>query len=343
MPIKFEPPFKLFRQDADGEHLDPDSLEKLRDVVAGRSTIFPREQALALLVESGFARAHEDLGQILSNEDEPATLRYQAAIYLARTGAATAERLLIQNSQINDARVLAGVARALGRIGGASALESVRRIEAQTDGYVQLQAAFSARLISHRLKMDGSLPQPDTDTLPAPPRNDGRAITFKIAEPDQVETCLRSIARESYGIAYAADNILRLECGGVIWMLLLNREYARPDAVNQLSQHRAFAAVLTRYNELMGHFSISRLILTAPGRSAGTIDVQVYQPSGNMVYAGIAQVKDQKASLSLRAIARPGAPGIAFTGEFEGGRFSTLRARASRTVQVQKRQPIPSR
>lgn len=344
MSVIFKPTFEIFSVDSNGRRvLNTVALQKLRDELADQRSSFARSHALAFLANSGFADANEDLDPILSNKDELSELRYQAAIYLGRSKEDTAAKILIKNSQIDDDRVLAGVARGLGYLGDAEALESVLGIESRTEGYVKRQAAFSARLIAHRHKLDVVLPSLEPFTLLNSPGTQARAIKFTNATPDQVESCLRSVAHESYGIAYAIDHGLQLKCGEVTWMLLMNKEYVRPDAVAQLRQHRAFPAVLVRHNELSGRYGVSRLVLTAPARSAGMIDLQVYRPSGGMVFAGTAQVMDQKAHLSLRAVAHPGALSISFSGHFEGGRFSNLVASSSRSVSIKKRQPIQNR
>lgn len=344
MSVIIKPPFEIFNVASNGGRvLDTVALQKLRDEVSGQSSSFARSHALAFLATSGFADANEDLDPILSNKDEPPELRYQAAIYLGRSKEDTAVKLLIKNSQIDDDRVVAGVARALGYLGDAEALESVLGIESRTEGYVKRQAAFSARLIAHRHKLDVVLPSLEPFTLLNSPDTQAHAIEFTDATPDQIASCLRSVDHESYGIAYATDHALQLKCGEVTWMLLMNKEYVRPDAIAQLRQHRAFPAVLARRNELSGRYSVSRLVLTAPGRSAGMIDLQVYRPSGGMVFAGAARVIEQKAHLSLRAVAHPGALSISFSGQFEGGRFSNLVASSSRAVSIKKRQPIHNR
>ncbi len=337
------PPMELFRQDAKGNReLDPTALKRLRDVAVGRSSAFSRAHALAMLVDSGFAGASQDLSQILANESEAPELRRRAAIFLGQANEALAERALIANSHTRDEHVLAGVARALGYQGGMSALESVLEIEARTQGFVQRQAAFSARLISCRLMAEGVLPPVEPTTLIHPAATDVHAIEVSDAPSDQVAACVDALTIEPYGITYATDQVLQLQCADVTWMLLLNRDYVQADGAVRLSQRLAFPAVLARRNHANGRFRLSRLVLTGPGRSAGTVDVQVYRPSGDLVLAGTAQVKGREADLVLGAVARPGAPGVSVSGRFAEGRFSGLTGSSGRTAIMTRGEPIQS-
>ncbi len=83
MSFTMVPPFEYVPRLVDtNASADKVSLKRLRDVVAGRDTTFPRSRGMALLHTTDFPNKHRDFQAVLENECESPEMRYLAASYL---------------------------------------------------------------------------------------------------------------------------------------------------------------------------------------------------------------------------------------------------------------------
>lgn len=186
MSLEIVPPFDISLTDSGKLALNPDQLSLVRNVIAGTDTSFPRTQAISLLRTSVVPDKYRDFQQLLENEHEDPSVRYLAARSLGRINTPEAVEILINNSQIRDEYVLAGVMLALGRIGDRNALEAISRVKESATGLAASQAEFAAALISHRLGLEGNdLPIPNSSEYLELPNS--AASSFQITQVGKLE------------------------------------------------------------------------------------------------------------------------------------------------------------
>ena len=70
MSLKIVPPFDFVPRISEGIIVGTDklSLKRLRDIVAGRDTTFPRSRGMAILEATDFPNKHRDFEAVLENE-----------------------------------------------------------------------------------------------------------------------------------------------------------------------------------------------------------------------------------------------------------------------------------
>ena len=347
MTMYFPPPFKVTPRLRETSSRNPDevSLRRLREIVAGREEVpdFPRTSAIHLLAFSDLPTRHRDLEAVLENEREPENLRRVAANHLGKINTPAAIQILVENISTGSQQVLAGILKALGRVGGTAELEAVLKAKEYATGHAAQQAAFAAALISHREGLAGNeLPMPDEGSYLKIPEGAARLEVTRAA-PSDAEMCLRSLASQPFGIEYAEQSIYQLRCVKTVLMILLNRKFAGSEAMAKAAERKALPCVVATRNEETGSYSVSFLLLSKPARVKGEIDLLVTRSTGDPVLAGTARTHGDRAEFHLRAISRPGAVGIELAGAFAGGKLEFTNARSALVVQVPKSQPLPFR
>jgi hypothetical protein len=323
--------------------LDPDGLAlgRVRAVVAGREADIPRGMAMALLLASDFPNKHRDFQEVLENDNERPEVRYLAAIYLGRINTPAARGILLESARIRDPQVLAGVAKALGRIGDQSALPILSRVAEQTTGFPASAARFAAGLIVHRLGLAGyDLLLPAEAEYLNLPEGVGRTLKVDRAHEGDVQFCLRSLASQPLGVEFAERPAYQVRCGSRMWLILLNRDLAGPGAVSRLMARKTLLMSVAARNQETGFYSVRLLVLTRPGEEPGRIDVLIYRPTGDVILGGQARVEADQALFMIRAVSRPGAAAVLIRGTFRDGELAIETALSSAVVVRPKRQPL---
>ena len=131
MSLKMVSPFSCVPRISEEINVDTArcSLKRIRDVVAGKDTTFPRSRGMAILQTTDFPNKHRDFEAVLENENESPEIRYLAAIYLGKIATSAAIEILIRNSRIDNESVLAGVMKALGCIGDKAAFDAISTVK----------------------------------------------------------------------------------------------------------------------------------------------------------------------------------------------------------------------
>lgn len=323
--------------------LDPDgvALRRVRAVVAGRETDIPRGMAMALLQASDFPNKHRDFQEVLENDNERPEVRYLAAIHLGRIDTPAARAILLESARTRDPQVLAGVAKALGRIGDQSALPILSRVAEQATGFPGSAARFAAGLIAHRLGLAGYdlLLPVEADYLELP-QGVGRTLRVERAHESDVQFCLRCLASQPLGVEFAERPAYQVRCGSRMWLILLNRDLAGPGAVGRLMARKTLLMSVAARNQETGFYSVGLLVLTRPGEEPDRIDVLIYRPTGDAILGGQARVEADQALFVIHAIARPGAAAVMIRGIFRDGALAIQTALSSAVVVRPKRQPL---
>jgi hypothetical protein len=318
------------------------SLRCLREAVAGRDTTISRSQAMALLVASGFPNAHRDLASVLQNEQETVGIRVLAAAHLGRIATRAAVEILMRSTHIRDQRILAVIMTTLGRIGDRSALDLVLNVKEQVTGVASTQAAFAAKLLSHRLGLreNGSeWPAPDDGEYLELP--DGAAFPLHIAraDGDDAEDCLRSLATRPFGIEFDERTVHSIRRWHHVSLLLFNRDVIGEGAAARLLEQTAFLGVIADKDQEIEQYAVTNLILTSPTNQRDRITVQFCRPHGELTLAGTAHVAGTAVEFLVRSIRGPGARPTWIQGTFDDGRLQMLKA-VTTTFVAHKRQPV---
>jgi hypothetical protein len=341
MSLKIEPPFKVVLNISDEINLNPYevNLRQLRDAVLGRDLNFPRSRAMSLLLASDFPNKHRDFEMVLEDEEESPEIRYLAAMYLSKINTPAAIEILVNNSQIRHELVLSGVMKALGRIGNESVLNIISEVKECGQGIAVSEAKFAAALISYRLGLVGNeLTIPDDKDYLEIPRKAARPFQVNLADEVDAELCLRSLAKQPFGIEFAEYPMYQIHCKQNNWMILINREFVDENAVQKLIEQKAFFGAITSRSEETGLYSVAFLLLTSPRKQSSKVNVLIYLPTGDPIFSGTGQLAGESIKFTIRAISRPGAFPMHIEGIFEDGQLEIKTALSGLFVQ-NKQQP----
>jgi hypothetical protein len=334
--LRIQPPNEPVTQE-----LGPPSLREIRDAVRGKTTDLSRASAVELLAASDYPNKHRDLQLLLEDVSAPPRLRYLAAMSLPRSDHRAAHEILIAATRFHDSRVLTGVMRALGQIGGRDALEAIAKALPNTEGTARTQAQFAATLIAHRLGLEGhAAPEPRSSDILDMAADAGARVRIRQALSAEVERSLVSLGARPYGIELAEYPMYEFRCDRCTGMIMLNREFTDIGALAVLQKRKALFAIGTLRQSMLGTYSPAALFLTAPTAAADRIRISVHLTNGDQVFVGEGAVRDGVARWSLRAVRRLGAFPIHAEGEFEEGQLDISSA-ASATRILQKARPAP--
>lgn len=343
MSLKIAPPFDFVPRISEAITVGTDklSLKRLREVVAGRDTTFPRSRGMAILEATDFPNKHRDFEAVLENEKESPEIRYLAAINLGKIPTPAAMKILIKNSHVRDEYVLAGVMKALGRIGNKSALDAVLTAKKRAAGLAAKQAEFAAILIAHRVGLEEcELPVLETSDHLEIDLHCARPFRTTKADDIDAEVCLRSLADQSFGIEFSEHSMYQARCERKTWIILLNRDFGDKNSVKMLGKKKAFLGVVAIRSEETRLYSVAYLILASPTKDENTVNILIYRTNGNLIFSGTARVVGNCAEFSILAIPQPGAFAVKIEGTFEEGRLNISTALSSMFVQVKKLEPI---
>ena len=307
---------------ASGEAAAP-TLRQIRDAVRGKLEGASRADAVEQLAASDYPNKHRDLEVLLDDESAPSRLRYLAAVSLARADTRAAHQILLRATTVKDPRVLSGVMRALGQIGGKTALDAINNVGPNVSGSARAQAEFAAILIAHRLGLDGYAPRATApaDVLELPPES-GARLRIRRALTTEVERSLVSLGGRPYGIELAEHPMYEFRCDRCSGMIMLNRDYTDGEALGVLRRRSAIFAIGALRNDTLGTYSVAALFLTAPSGAGDKIAISVHLTNGDRVFGGEAAISGDTARWTLHAVRRLGAFPIRAEGEFKSGHLA---------------------
>jgi hypothetical protein len=306
----------------EGADWDPPTvtLKAIREVVAGRGESgHSREQAMAVLMASDFPNKHRDFQSLLENGSESRQIRHLAARYIGMTNTPAAMEILIQNTEIRDEYVRAGVVRALGRIGDTSALPAVLGVKEEGGGRAAAQAAFAAALISHRWGLEGNdLAFPAEEAYVNLPTSGTRDIEIASAGEEGAEFCLRSLATEPFGVEFAEQPMYELRIGQALSMLVLNRDVLSGSPVRYITRRKAFLGVIA-YRTRAGLYPVGLLVLTAPSKKQNEVGISLCTTEGAIVFGGRGVARQDGVAFSIATVSGSKASPVSIRGVLEGG------------------------
>lgn len=291
-------------------------IDRLRDVVLGRDPAFARPEAFAALAASDLPDREQLLGTVLEESGERPDIRTAAAVALGRVATAESERVLLAALDEQTPRVLAEIARSLGRIGSERALSRVDGLVRSAHPVVAGAARFGAALIAHRLGLPGhELPMPvPADLLTPPATSPTTPIEFRSEDAEQRRAILDDLRRYPLrGIEYDEEAMSRISCAGAVHALVFNREISR--AAARLFERKALAGVVALRSPETDQYHLAQLILTVPAGEA--VNVQLATGSGALTLAGQGQPAGSSVEFTVSAVARPGALPVLINGTLD--------------------------
>ena len=294
-----------------------------------------------MLQTTDFPNKHRDFEAVLENEKESPEIRYLAAINLGKIPSPATIEILVRNSHVHDEYVLAGVMKALGRIGNKSALDAILTAKKRAKGLAAMQAEFAETLIAHREGLEKY-------ELSVPETTDQRELDLRCARPFRItraddtdaELCLRSLAGEQFGIEFSEHPMYQVRCGRNTWMILLNRDFSDKNSVKTVGKRKAFLGVIATRSEETRLYSVAYLMLTSPINDEGVVSILIYRTNGKLTFSGTSRVEGNCAEFSILARPHPGAFAVKIEGTFEDGRLDIKTALSTPFVQVKKREPV---
>jgi hypothetical protein len=228
---------------------------------------------------------------------------------------------------------------ALGRTGDKSALAVIEKVKGHATGIAAVRAKFAVTLISHRLGVNSqelSIPE-DKDYINLPPYA-FQPLQITQTSRNEAEVCLRSVAKEPFGIEFSEEAMYKSRIGRCVWMVLFNREFTYNDSVRKLVERKAFLGAVAIRSQHSWRYFPTFLILSSPSRQEDTIDLLIYRLNGDLMFGGKAYVKRNRAEFAIRSLSRPGAIPIEITGSLIGGRLELKQSSVSWMLQG-KRHP----
>lgn len=315
-----------------------------RAVILGRDASFPRGIAINLLPLSGLDDKAGLLWAVLGNEEDDLDMRHLAAANLWRLNTPEAHAYLLKAGlAVKNPDLLAAVAKFLGRVGGADALEVVAAIERRTEGFPAAQAGFAAALIAHRLGLPGhDLPLPEK-YMDLPP-GDTVKLDWTAAPGEEIELLVDSLASEPYGIDLAADRALRYACPGGPGLIVLNKALAGGRAVELIHKQKTIFGLLALKNSEDGRYSVSSVILTAPDVRGERVTFGIYRVTGRLAWAGTTTTAPtDQVEFEIRTPETVGIVPLEMAGTlYDSGQTEVHRAvSAGRALQKRRLIPVP--
>ena len=309
------------------------TVEKLRAIVAGNDTSIPRIQAIAMLVSSDYPDSEKDFELLLENQGEPSTIRYLAAISLAKINSARARKVLTKNTQTEDEEVLAGIMTALSRIGNEESIDAILNVKERTTGYIASQAEFAAALISFRLGLEGNdLPIPHSqDYLDL--KNSVSQMQIFEAVDEEIRKCIQSLAEEPFGIKLAKNPAYQVYYDRGVGMVLFNLDLLNRGNTQILLKKKSFLGIIADKVEESGRYSVAYLILTSPSNENQKTNILIARPDGTLVFGGVADIETDSAKFSIRTISQIGVFPVLIEGTLKRNNLELTTAQFSTVIQ----------
>jgi HEAT repeats len=305
----------------------PVDLDRLRKAIRGGDPEIARGEAFALLTASPFAEREKLLGSVLQDRSERPASRSAAAIALGQIATRDSEQILLANLSAGEPTIQAEVLRALGRIGGREALAGIDALRLPAQAPRKATAEFGAALIAHRLRLEGhDLPLPSEDRLLKTPSEQSQPMRVSTLRSEDAAKVVDDLKRYPHGIEYDQGRLVRLECGKRVNVVCPNREFTESSAVARLAQQKALVGVVALRSPETGDYSVSYLLMVAPGGPSTRLKIIAPRCSGRPGLAGTGELAGDRMVFHLRTVERPGAFPMEVSGEFVAGEIRFRRA-----------------
>lgn len=290
--------------------LTTDTLNKTHRVAIGEFAKLPSMSILASLPLPD-ANTRNFLVKIAEDSSVPIRLRKVAILSLGRFKDLPLD--VIQNHALNSDAGIASVAiKILGRVGDASSLNVLDRL--QSDSILKPRIAFAAALICHRFNLQGyDLPSVKSATYLDLP---GTTIPVDVrsTSPEEETTITSTLEQHSLALP-AALATWSIECSKKHWALVLDKSLLSPWRTDQFVAKKLYLGQLATRNQTTGTYAPG-LTLLATGKSSDNIEIGIYRSNGQLMYGGEGHIEGEVLHFSIQATDHPGASAVVVEGSY---------------------------
>lgn len=262
------------------------SGDKMIAITLGRDTSFPRSAAMTMLRVSDSRDKINIFNELLIDEREAPRVRYLAAENLYLLNTADARMSLMEASRkVKNPEAQVCIVKSLGRIGKEDALNEIIRIKEGADGVLLHHAQFAASLIAHRFGLDGhdlSVPK----KMLKIPADEAAPVDFLHPQKEEAELCLKSLQTEPFDMEFSVHSMRQLNCRGLRWMLVMNKQYVQANSFNSLKKRKTLLGAMASKSMENNTYSIAYLMLTAPSSDGKNVDIFIPRVTGEHGFVG---------------------------------------------------------
>lgn len=318
------------------------SDEKMIAITLGRDISFSRPTAITMLRLSDRRDKVNIFNELLINEEDEPRFRYLAAenLYLLNTADAR-ESLMEASRKVKNPEIQVGIVKSLGRIGKEDALDEILRIKERADGVLLHYAQFAASLLTHRFGLKGHGLSAPEKILGIPP-DEATPVDFLHPENDEAELCMKSLKVEPFDMEFSARSMRQLNCRGLRWMLVLNKQYVQVDSFKILKKRKTLLGVMASKSMESDTYSAAYLMLTAPSSDGERVDIFIPRVTGEHGFVGQATpLRGTEAQFEIRSSDQVGIFPMETKGRFTAGGELDLESVVSAVRVKRKRTPKP--
>jgi HEAT repeats len=240
--------------------------------------------AINTLVASAMPGTVELMRSLLVDAGELTKYRCLAAMGLWRANTPEAAQLLLKAlPDLDEPAVGIAVVKALGRIGAADALSTLRSLARGAEGMLGRQAAFAEALIAHRLGLEGGDLPAVKERVELPVRR--QRLATLAAPAEDVRRFIASTDREPFGIGLA-KTATQIHCVRGTWMLGLNRDIDGPEGLRGLMRRKVLLGLVAMRRDENGQYTTTHLVFSSPCAGGAGAEIQVRRISGEICWAG---------------------------------------------------------
>ncbi|MDY7094252.1 MAG: HEAT repeat domain-containing protein [Acidobacteriota bacterium] len=310
MSLTPRPPVPLPRWQP-GSDRDPEfttALKRLRALLDDTDSELGRTSAVFWLTETGWPGAVGELGRIVDDEDSPAAVRQAAVRALWRLGGDEALDSLRRAAADSEPVVRRSALKALGALGSAEDRELTRHAQTEADDPHSLVAEagrFAESLIEHRhdLPGEGDHAHLDGEQTGWTPTEQTARVPIRPARPDELGACLRDLRRAPSGIELSPDRAYEIECLRRRLMVTFRDDLPSPE---RLAGEKALLAVVAGFEAVSATWYPAYLLLTAPGAERETVHGVLRRTSGRIVAHAEGRVERGTIQFRIAGYRRPG-------------------------------------
>lgn len=309
----------------------------------GRPTSLTPGAAIAILAEAARERPDSQAGRrattaltrALADHEQP-QVRVAAAKSLGQVDSSAAVRALrrVADREV-DGQLVAAASEGLARLGTRNDTKRLRSAaDRATWDHAVTAASVATRMLAqrHGLRLDPDdpayrLPGEDAPTLPVTGRVRNRI------RPVDLPVARRQVRPDPQWAAMVppdATTVGAFDCGGRTHVVVAARD------LDALRSAPGVAGALLGVNESLGRTFVRWLVLTRPDGDG--VAVTVARPTGEVGFVGTGRWVDGSLTVTVEAVAVPGATAATATASLRGRTF-TIDGRSERGTSVPKKVP----
>jgi hypothetical protein len=303
--------------------------QELLAAIEGRLPQIRPVEAFKELQQRKSPRIGPLLLRVLGDRKLAGDLRASAAVELGKEDRAENRQALARAIDLQDTETLKHVARSLGQIGDESSLRALEAVEISPGHPAWRSLSFARALIAYRYRLDSHTLEP----IPA-----GQVLEFncqkplpvktRIIEPKELKEMLPSLQRLLPAIPISEAGAIHLDCQGVEYLLVFNREmFKGVKAAPDLGRRKGVPGALLMKSAGLGAYFVHEYLLTNP-QEKGKSPLFGVRSTGISLHSGEVTYSPEGAEFHFAALNTSHAPPLDLTGRYDlkSGRVSIERA-----------------